>query len=111
MAAYTDAKARLSTATDALGNKLVLHDCLEPDLDKLENISKGANCVASYVNFLAVNGGIIIPRFGDEDRDLQAFQLFETLFPDRKVVQVYIHALPHIGGGIHCATQQVPALA
>ncbi|KAL5601528.1 hypothetical protein FOBRF1_009061 [Fusarium oxysporum] len=88
----------------------VLHDCLEPDLDKLENISKGANCVASYVNFLAVNGGIIIPRFGDEDRDLQAFQLFETLFPDRKVVQVYIHALPHIGGGIHCATQQVPAL-
>ncbi|RKK82639.1 hypothetical protein BFJ68_g15492 [Fusarium oxysporum] len=110
MAAYTDAKARLSTATDALGNKLVLHDCLEPDLDKLENISKGANCVASYVNFLAVNGGIIIPRFGDEDRDLQAFQLFETLFPDRKVVQVYIHALPHIGGGIHCATQQVPAL-
>jgi agmatine deiminase len=109
-AAYTDAKTRLSRATDALGNKLVLHDCLEPDLGKLDNVSKGENCVASYVNFVAVNGGVIIPRFGDEDRDLQALRLFETLFPDRKVVQVYINALPHIGGGIHCATQQVPAL-
>ncbi|KAK7214234.1 hypothetical protein V2G26_021412 [Clonostachys chloroleuca] len=107
--AYADAKAKLSNVTDARGRKLVLFDCLEPNLDKLDNVSQGENCVASYVNFLTVNGGVIIPRFGDEERDMEAFRLFEKLFPDREVVQVYINALPHIGGGIHCATQQVPA--
>ncbi|KAH7129255.1 hypothetical protein EDB81DRAFT_808947 [Dactylonectria macrodidyma] len=109
-AAYLDAKTRLSKATDAQGRPLMLYDCIEPDLGKLKRVPDGENCVASYVNFLVVNGGVIIPRFGDEERDAQALDLFRRLYPDRNVVQVYINALPCIGGGIHCATQQVPAL-
>lgn len=110
-AAYTDARDRLSTAEDAQGNPLMLYDCTEPDLTKLKRVSGGENCVASYVNFLVVNGGLIIPKFGDVERDAQALELFQTLYSDRKVVQVYIEALPCIGGGIHCATQHVPALS
>ncbi|SPO01677.1 related to peptidylarginine deiminase and related enzymes [Cephalotrichum gorgonifer] len=108
VAAYEDAKARLVNATDAQGRPLVLHDCTEPDSGKLENVADG-DIIASYVNFLAVNGGVIILRFGDEERDAEALALFQKLYPDRKVVQVYINALPRIGGGLHCATQQVPA--
>ncbi|KAI5456822.1 hypothetical protein BGZ63DRAFT_496128 [Mariannaea sp. PMI_226] len=107
-AAYKDAKSRLSQATDANGRTLQLYDCVEPDLGKLTRVSEGENCVASYVNFLMVNRGVIIPRFGDEERDQEALKLFKTLYPDREVVQVLINALPFIGGGIHCATQQVP---
>ncbi|KAF4340168.1 agmatine deiminase [Fusarium beomiforme] len=109
---HIDALARFirpGVATDAQGEKITLYECVEPDLKKLQRISEGENCVASYVNFLNVNGGVIIPKFGDEERDAQALELFEKLYPDRKVSQVYINALPCIGGGIHCATQQVPS--
>jgi agmatine/peptidylarginine deiminase len=75
--AYDDARERLSKATDAQGEKITLYDCVEPDLGKLQRVSEGENCVASYVNFLNVNGGVIIPKFGDEARD--AF-LLETNF-------------------------------
>ena len=67
VAAYEDARARLSEATDAQGRPLVLHDCTEPDSEKLENVVDG-DIIASYVNFLAVNGGVILPKFGDEER-------------------------------------------
>jgi len=64
---------------------------------------------ASYMNFYFVNGGLIIPGFGDPDRDGQALNKLQSLMPDRKVGQVYINALPLCGGGIHCVTQQIPA--
>jgi agmatine deiminase len=92
----------------AQGRQPVLYDCTVPDLGSLERVSDGENCVASYVNFLVVNGSVIIPKLGDQGRDAQALCLFRELFPDRKVVQIYINTLPCIGGGIHCATQQVP---
>ncbi|KAJ3459479.1 hypothetical protein MRS44_015552 [Fusarium solani] len=107
--AYNDAKAKLTGATDAKGRPIELIDCTEPDLGKLENVVDG-DIIASYVNFLPVNGGLIIPKFGHDERDAEALELFQKLYPDRKVVQVYINALPIIGGGIHCATQQVPAV-
>ncbi|KAF4972240.1 hypothetical protein FSARC_1137 [Fusarium sarcochroum] len=85
--AYEDARERLSKATSAKGQKIVLHDCLEPDLGNLKRVSEGENCVASYVNFLNVNGGVIIPKFGDEERDAQAFELFEKLYPNNVRLQ------------------------
>ncbi|KAG5808741.1 hypothetical protein H9Q74_004350 [Fusarium xylarioides] len=87
--AYNDVRERLSKATNAQGKKIVLYDCLEPDLGKLQRVSEGENCVASYVNFLNVNGGIIIPKFGDEERDAQALELFKKLYPDMRVSQVF----------------------
>ena len=65
--------------------------------------------VASYVNFHLVNGAVIIPAFGDDEADAAALRVIGEQFPDRKVEQVYLHQLALQGGGIHCATQQVPA--
>ena len=47
-------------------------------------------------------------EFGEPESDAKAFEQMQSLFPDRKVVQVYINELPRQGGGIHCATQHVP---
>lgn len=60
----------------------------------------------AYVNFLIVNGAVIMARFGDEVADANAAKVIRYHFPGRVVEQVSLHQLPMQGGGIHCATQQ-----
>lgn len=64
----------------------------------------------SYVNSYIVNGGVVMPKYG-EAADDEVREIFEDLLPGRRVAQVPI---PHIGGGgggIHCITQQEPAIS
>lgn len=63
----------------------------------------------SYINHLVVNGGVIACSFGDE-RDDAAAALLGAAYPGRTVVQVDARPLFARGGGIHCITQQQPAL-
>ena len=63
----------------------------------------------SYVNFLIVNGGIIAPSF-DDQRDAEAQQLLESLFPERRIVMVPGREILLGGGNIHCITQQQPGV-
>ncbi len=63
-----------------------------------------------YVNWYVCNGAVLIPRFGDRTADDAARSLIAQLYPDRKVVQLAINSLAEGGGGIHCATQQQPAV-
>lgn len=110
--AYDQARAVLETSTDARGRKLVIHDIDEPaNVDFPELTDEDDAPALNYVNYLLVNGGLIMPKFGDKEADENARAIMQDLFPDRRVVQVYLHWLALSGGGIHCATQQVPALA
>ena len=43
--------------------------------------------------------------------DVAARGVLSQLFPDREIVMLDIDALAAGGGGIHCATQQQPAVA
>lgn len=61
----------------------------------------------SYVNFLLVNGGVIMPCF-DDPADEPAQQLMRDLFPTRSVVAVPGREILLGGGNIHCITQQQP---
>ena len=65
--------------------------------------------VASYVNHYICNGAIIIPEFGDKDSDQRAAAYMRAAYPNREVIQINVDALGELGGGIHCATQQLPA--
>lgn len=104
---FHDARRVLAEATDARGQKLEVVEVEEPDQEKLRG---GAvdGMITSYVNYLLVNGGVVMARFGDERTDGEARKIVEGLWPERRVVQVEINELPRLGGGIHCATQQVP---
>lgn len=64
----------------------------------------------SYVNFLLVNGGIIACGFGENRADATARSVLEEAFPGRKAVTVDARPIFARGGGIHCITQQQPAL-
>ena len=53
---------------------------------------EGEVAIASYLNFLIVNGGIILPQYGDEN-DALAVEQVQAMFPDRKVVGVKLQRL------------------
>lgn len=71
----------------------------------------GAVVAVPYMNFYFVNGGVIVPVGGvDPDRDREALELISGLLPNREVVGLDGRILALGGGGIHCITQQVPAV-
>ena len=95
-----DAYKTLCEATDAKGRKLKIHKlcltkepCYLKGADTIECIEgtipreEGEVSIASYMNFLIVNGGIILPQYGDEN-DALAVEQVRAMFPERKVVGV-----------------------
>ena len=70
---------------------------------------RSADFVASYVNYYVCNGGVIAPQFGDSDTDAEARRALRRHYPGREVVTLNTDTLGQLGGGIHCATQQMPA--
>jgi len=47
---------------------------------------------ASYVNFYTANGAIILPQFGDQKWDDEAFHVVSLAFPDHEVSSsIYIY--------------------
>lgn len=63
----------------------------------------------SYINHYVVNGGVILCSF-DDPHDEMARDIMRDVYPDREVVLVDARPLFARGGGIHCITQQQPAL-
>lgn len=97
--------ARLRSARDAKGNALEIIEIPQPSRRE----QGGRRLTLSYINFAFANGGLIMPSFGDACDDV-AFRVFTGLFPDRKIVQLLADDLVIGGGGIHCITQQEPAV-
>lgn len=110
----------LCQATDARGRRLRVHKiCLPRELVRLSGSETilptpgsaprrdGDLCIASYLNFLIVNGGVIVPQYGDE-YDARALSQVQRLFPERRAVGVSTREVVFGGGNIHCITQQVP---
>jgi agmatine deiminase len=65
--------------------------------------------VVPYVNFYVCNGALIVP-VSDPETDDEALSRLGALYPGREVVGVPGRTLAHGGGGVHCITQQVPAV-
>ncbi|GHF89706.1 porphyromonas-type peptidyl-arginine deiminase [Kitasatospora xanthocidica] len=97
----------LGSTTDAKGRTLKVVDLPEPDVERIRGAGK--NFLATYINYYVCNGGVIVPRFGDQAADDRAAGILGDLHPGRKVTQVSVNHIAAGGGGIHCATQQQPA--
>ncbi|CAG8197997.1 unnamed protein product [Penicillium olsonii] len=106
---YEDIKKILDQSVDAKGRPFEIHTVQEPDPRCFGELAY-EEPATNYVNFYFVNGGLIIPQFGDTQTDKDALELFQKLCPDRVVRPVHVTALPLAGGVIHCATQPVLAL-
>ena len=73
-------------------------------------LHRDAPLTLSYINFLFVNGGIVMPSFGGDaaETDVLALETMRRLFPDRAVVAPSTLDILKGGGNIHCITQQIP---
>lgn len=70
----------------------------------------GAEVPVPYLNFYVGNGVVLVPVCGHPADDDMLAVLAEQ-FPGREVIGLDVGAvLAHGGGGIHCITQQIPAL-
>jgi agmatine deiminase len=73
-------------------------------------VTDGVRATVPYLNFYICNGAVIVPVCG-HDADSEMLALLGEYVPDRDIVGLEIGAiLAHGGGGIHCITQQVPAI-
>ncbi|KAF9900337.1 hypothetical protein EC991_007470 [Linnemannia zychae] len=118
---YNQAMSVLKQATDAKGRRLKIIELPEPNPDKIRQLPPGdikrckkigIDCknggLTSYVNFYIANGGIAMPEFGDKEADQRAREIVQKAFPGRKVDSINIDYVAVGGGGIHCATHEVP---
>jgi agmatine deiminase len=95
----------LRTAVDAAGRMLQVVDLPAPEV--LRDDEGWVDY--SYVNHHLVNGGVIACTF-DDPGDAVALDVLREQYPGREVVGVDARPLFARGGGIHCITQQQPAV-
>jgi len=96
----------LKSATDAKGRALQLTVLGDPKTPRIDS----DDFVASYVNYYVCNGAVIAAQFGDRPADAKARETLARLYPAREIIMLNIDPLGEIGGGIHCATMQQPAV-
>lgn len=63
-----------------------------------------------YLNFYIGNGFVLVPTCG-HPADTEMCALIGEMFPGRQVIALEVGAILAVGGGgIHCITQQIPAI-
>lgn len=97
-------RAALATHDALLAHGLAVEVIPEPAVPRVP----GADFVASYANFYVCNGAVIAAEFGDRRSDRTARDALARHYPGREIIMLNVDALGELGGGIHCATQQIP---
>jgi agmatine deiminase len=104
-AVTTELRTVFAHATDARGRPFEIVDLPAPQV-----LKDDAGFVDfSYVNHVLVNDGVIACAF-DDPNDVDAVAILREAYPGRDVVSVDARPLFERGGGIHCITQQQPAV-
>lgn len=109
----------LSTATDALGNKITAIPLKTPNFDRVKTSVEARNgwstgqslfntsgFAAGYVGFYVTPSCVLMAQFGDTTADQAAFNTIRGAYPSRVVIQITTDGIANGGGTIHCATQQ-----
>jgi len=78
----------------------------EPNVRRVKSL----DFVASYANYYVCNGAVIAAEFGDKETDKIAVDALKKHYKNREIITLNVDALGEVGGGIHCATQQMPAV-
>ncbi|MDO7253810.1 agmatine deiminase family protein [Helicobacter cappadocius] len=66
----------------------------------------GERLPASYVNFLFINGAILVPTYRDK-KDEEVLEIFRNSCPDLEVIGIDCSTLIRQHGSLHCVTMQI----
>lgn len=111
----------LSNETDAKGRKLEVHKIPLPEIlyiteeenrgidisGDASSREAGLPLAVTYVNCYFINGGLVVPQFGDP-LDEVACEMLSKLMPERKIVKVWTREWSLGGGNIHCMAVHQP---
>jgi agmatine deiminase len=68
----------------------------------------GERLAASYLNFLILNGAVLVPTYGDPAADDHACHVLSECFPGRKIERIDSRVILREGGSLHCLSQPQP---
>ncbi len=71
---------------------------------------EGEPLAASYLNFIVLNGAVLVPTYNQPKNDAQALEIVGDCFPDREIVGVDCSDIIKEGGALHCMSQHQPAV-
>ena len=100
--------AILREQSDAKGRSFTLVNLYTPTTPREPQFPSSNNVSLSYIHFLLVNNGIILPEYGDENADAAAKNTLQSVFPERTIVQINIDTIARRGGGLHSTAMQQP---
>lgn len=103
--ALRDNRRRLDTLRDQDGRRFEIVELPMPR----PVVHRQQRLPATYMNFYFVNGGLLVPTFGDARRDEKALGILQQRLPKRQVVGIDCRSLIWGLGAMHCLTQQQPA--
>lgn len=70
----------------------------------------GERLAASYLNFLVLNGAVLVPTYGQTRNDAEALEIIGDCFPGREIHGVDCRDILKEGGALHCMSQHQPAV-
>ena len=96
---FNDSMAEIASPLD-----IVLNDNTEENPIYDEN---GLRLPATYANFLVTNSQVLVPIYGQPDKDAKALKIIESVFTERKVIGIDCRPLIKQHGSLHCITMQL----
>ena len=105
---YKDLKLmenELKSLTNIQGKKfhLIPLPSISPKYYKKERLP------ATYVNFLIINGAVLVPIYQDIN-DKKTLDIFTKVFPKRDIIAIDCTTLIKQHGSLHCVTMQYPKI-
>ena len=96
-------EAQLDTYSTGLLKGYKYHALPLPDPIYVEGLMMSA----SYVNYLVLNGAVLVPCF-DQAKDKEALSVIQNCFPNREVIGFNCLEIIREGGGLHCLSLNQP---
>lgn len=69
---------------------------------------QGEPLAASYLNYLVLNGAVLVPTYRCQAQDAAALQILGHCFPSRDIIGFDCSDIIHEGGAVHCMSQNQP---
>lgn len=71
---------------------------------------EGIKLAASYMNYLVLNGAVLIPTYGQPDLEHEVYRIIGECYPEREIVGFDCLDIIKEGGALHCLSQNQPAV-